>query len=1230
MPYSDHDFSHGQFLTKHGSYTDIVHDIGETDSAFSENASLPSSESFTSMVTVSSTADTGDAGSSASSASTVTPLSTQASEMHELMMSQLSLYQEELEKENFPPEEQKARLKAEKIRIALEKIKEAKIRKLFVRAFAKDGSSKSILVDEKMLIGQVCTMLADKNHVRINSKLAVVEHMPDLHMERILEDHDSLVENMVMWTRDSKNKILFEERQEKFDLFRCPEKYLLVGSSSEKGASLDPGRRQRLVQEFFNGGAQVPEVEGVLYLKSEGKKAWKKFYFVLRASGLYYNPKGKISKSSKDLTCLVQFDFVDVYHGLMWKKKYHSPTDYCFALKHPQIQKKASKYIRYFCAENKAALDQWVIGIRIAKYGRQLLRNYEQLQRQIASWDTRDIRSSVSDEDCFAESIEFNPDGNLSDSRLSMPEPGSRHSVVCVKNSTLIRNSSSSDTTITENSDEIVCLEVTAHHSRQSSLSSQQSMDSIAGGQVASGQKAPVKRVSFSNTHSVINDSGEELVPLKHRDSITSASTDSSEDSTSSGESRQSFTSHRGRLKAKIPVTTETTRQISGMYQQSMETSSISSCDSGHSYDRKSSLTSPIHSQSYNDKERRKSAPVLHSGGSRESRHERKSSDTARESKTLSQAISASVCDPQSTKVSSVQSPQPSSKSPLSPPPVKSPPQQPAPIPTQSSQKSIIPLPTSPPPVSRERALSPPPLPHVPPNITPEPKVEPVKTNQVPVHPGPSEVLSQRERLRTPPPPPPHSHHNAYPVPPPVAAKPAKPTPKIETYNAMPPLPPPEDKSPPPPMPPPGQVTKPPSPSSLSLSHPSSKLPPPPPVRAQGSVAPTMPLPTPPVHSQSPGNSSNTDSSPSTPKGMIPMPPPMPLLQNQYVGEQSPASGHVRRSSKTGSDTGSPAKGPVPVAPPSAPGMNHMVTSPTSKIPKHIPPSVSMPNEQMLCSPTGRNPTSPTVMSPVPPHTYYVGGGQCSVVAPPPQCGYPMEMYDQIRVRPGPQARTNNKSSNKCSSAAGTVRGHVKQSSGDYNSSANIHSIQKPSFSNEAETDNTYAQGPLPFLAELSKRTHVGRGSNGKIPPATLPKPLEGGGGHKSQNSHGALQVQHGVVSPNGPIPSKSHSSSKKSISDGRKLLPPPPPKRSESTRLSAEVKNTTYETLVPKSDKDPIYETFDECDVFLDVNDLPPPPPELLMGLSGSGADQVVPTKKGKPPPAPPKRSHDTHLTSQ
>jgi hypothetical protein len=37
----------------------------------------------------------------------------------------------------------------------------------------------------------------------------------------------------------------------------------------------------------------VPEIEGPLYIKVESKKSWKKYYCVLRQSGLYYIPKGK-------------------------------------------------------------------------------------------------------------------------------------------------------------------------------------------------------------------------------------------------------------------------------------------------------------------------------------------------------------------------------------------------------------------------------------------------------------------------------------------------------------------------------------------------------------------------------------------------------------------------------------------------------------------------------------------------------------------------------------------------------------------------------------------------------------------------------------------------------------------------------------------------------------------------------------------------------------------------
>lgn len=44
--------------------------------------------------------------------------------------------------------------------------------------------------------------------------------------------------------------------------------------------------------QMFLSSSTYPEIHGYLYAKEQGKKSWKKLYFILRRSGLYFSTKG--------------------------------------------------------------------------------------------------------------------------------------------------------------------------------------------------------------------------------------------------------------------------------------------------------------------------------------------------------------------------------------------------------------------------------------------------------------------------------------------------------------------------------------------------------------------------------------------------------------------------------------------------------------------------------------------------------------------------------------------------------------------------------------------------------------------------------------------------------------------------------------------------------------------------------------------------------------------------
>ncbi|GMR42121.1 hypothetical protein PMAYCL1PPCAC_12316, partial [Pristionchus mayeri] len=280
--------------------------------------------------------------------------------------------------------------KEAKIRQALLKMREANHTRIFVKFFVDDGAPLQMLIDERWSVVETMRQLAEKHHISLSEDHCIVEEFPELLIRRIYEDDENLVENIKMWVEGSGNKLTLTRRPEKYAVMDRPETYLVTEKTANhmevpKGEHWPLEIKSRFLQDFFSCDPFVPpELEGWMYLKGDGKKVWKKTYFILRPSGLYYSSKGK--KCTKDLQCLMNFHSNQVYTGFDWKKKYKAPTAYCISLKLTQLQMKRSSYIKYICAEDEMSYKKWVVGLRVAKNGRQMYDNYvSATERRLAS-----------------------------------------------------------------------------------------------------------------------------------------------------------------------------------------------------------------------------------------------------------------------------------------------------------------------------------------------------------------------------------------------------------------------------------------------------------------------------------------------------------------------------------------------------------------------------------------------------------------------------------------------------------------------------------------------------------------------------------------------------------------------------------------------------------------------------------------------------------------------------
>ena len=176
----------------------------------------------------------------------------------------------------------------------------------------------------------------------------------------------SLVENCLLWKIDSKNTLWFMERPEKFDLFSRPFEYFSVGSLPDCSG-------QQLFERIFlaagPGERELPPlaVTGPAWVRTGNRRNWRRQHCTLRNTGIFTADRWRrpgchntvtsnICRADQEPTCLATFQVNQVYYGVEWRARLGAPSQFCFAVKHPQVQVRC-RLTKYFCLDTEMVSD---------------------------------------------------------------------------------------------------------------------------------------------------------------------------------------------------------------------------------------------------------------------------------------------------------------------------------------------------------------------------------------------------------------------------------------------------------------------------------------------------------------------------------------------------------------------------------------------------------------------------------------------------------------------------------------------------------------------------------------------------------------------------------------------------------------------------------------------------------------------------------------------------------
>lgn len=256
-----------------------------------------------------------------------------------------------------------------------------------IKVYSEDNTSRAVEVPSDIRARDVCQLFVLRNHCIDDHSWTLFEQLSHLGIERTIEDHESVMEVQSGWAMDSDSRLYFRKNYAKYEFFKKPLDFFpenMVSISSETNGMMN---HSQLIQTFLSSST-CPEIHGYLHAKEQGRKSWKKFYFVLRRSGLYFSNKGT-SKEPRHLQFIAEFSDSDVYTLLSAKKLHGAPTDYGFCVK--PNKSSSPRDLRLLCADEEQTRACWITAMRLFKYGMQLYQNFIQPHQKQKSSPMRSI-----------------------------------------------------------------------------------------------------------------------------------------------------------------------------------------------------------------------------------------------------------------------------------------------------------------------------------------------------------------------------------------------------------------------------------------------------------------------------------------------------------------------------------------------------------------------------------------------------------------------------------------------------------------------------------------------------------------------------------------------------------------------------------------------------------------------------------------------------------------------